>query len=225
MGLQVFRMVRGLAVGAVMLTGITACSGDGESAARGDSTASANASQKDERATGDDREAKAPIVLTQDQVCRALVDTESAPDGWEGFGAEIDVPEEALRTCRQDTGTKCEGFIALGSSFIRQSVSGGQVVFRIYAFGTPGDAQVAMKGLAAGERSKAGSRARPLEVRLDTDETDAFTGPQTMIVTRLGGTLVRVISEDLPQTVPYADLAKLQTARVRQTAAIEDVGP
>jgi hypothetical protein len=46
-----------------------------------------------------------------------------------------------------------------------------------------------------------------------------------MIVTRLGGTLVRVTSEDLPQTVPYADLAKLQTARVRQAAALEDVGP
>ncbi|MFI8483987.1 hypothetical protein [Streptomyces rubrogriseus] len=164
-------------------------------------------------------------MLTQDQVRRALVDTESAPDGWEGFGAEIDVPEESLRACRQDTGTKCEGFIALGSSFIRQPVSGGRVVFRIYAFGTPGEAEAAMMGLAAEERSKAGSRARPLDVRLDTDETEAFTGRETMIVTRLGGTLVRVNSEDLPQTVRYADLAKLQTARVRQTAALEDIAP
>lgn len=223
--MQVFRTARGFAVGAVMLTGLTACGGGGESAAPGDSTASAHAGQADERATGGDRGAKAPVVLTQDQVRKALVDTESAPDGWEGFGAEIPVPEESLRTCRKDTGTQCDGFVALGSSFIRQSISGGQVVFRIYAFGTPGDAKAAMKGLAAGERSKAGSRARPLDVRLDTDETDAFTGPETMIVTRLGGTLVRVTSEDLPQTVPYADLAKLQTARVRQAAALQDVGP
>ncbi|MEU9593567.1 hypothetical protein AB0D84_28125 [Streptomyces sp. NPDC048193] len=220
-----FRTVRTFAVGAVMLAGLTACGGGGESAARGDSTASADAGRTDERAPGGDREAQAPVVLTQDQVRRALVDTESAPDGWEGFGAEIDVPDESLRTCREDTGTQCDGFVALGSSFIRQTVSGGQVVFRIYAFGTPGDAEAAMKGLAAGERSKAGSRARPLDVHLDTDETDAFTGPKTMIVTRLGATLVRVTSEDLPQTVPYADLAELQTARVRQAAALEDVGP
>ncbi|MFC8871515.1 hypothetical protein ACFUAC_28380 [Streptomyces sp. NPDC057148] len=219
------RTARGFAVGAVMLTGLTACGGGGEPVARGDSTASADAGGADAPATGADRGAKAPVVLTQDQVRRALVDTESAPDGWEGFGADIEVSEESLRMCREDTGTRCDGFVALGSSFIRQSVSGGRVVFRIYAFGTPGDAEAAMKGLAAEERGKAGSRTRPLDVRLDTDETDAFTGPETMIVTRLGGTLVRVTSEDLPQTVPYADLARLQTARVRQTAALEGVGP
>ncbi|GGV45418.1 hypothetical protein GCM10010261_19660 [Streptomyces pilosus] len=210
----------------VMLTALTACGGGGESAARSDSTGSVDAGRADERATGRDREAKkAPVVLTQDQVRRALVDTESAPDGWDGFGAEIDIPEESLRTCREDTGTQCDGFVALGSSFIRQSISGGRVVFRIYAFSTPGAAEAAMKGLAAGERSRAGNRARPMDVRLDADDTDAFTGPETMIVTRLGGTLVRITSEDLPQTVPYTDLAELQTARVRQAAAREDFAP
>ncbi|TRV76821.1 hypothetical protein FKN01_17295 [Streptomyces sp. 130] len=185
-----------------------------------DGTASADAGPVDERAAGGARGAETPVVLTQEQVRQALIDTDSAPDGWEGFGAEIGLPQESLKTCREDSGTQCEGLVALGTSFIRQPASGGQVVFRIYAFGTPGDAESAMDGLAAAERGKAGSRARPLDVRLETDETDAFTGPDTMIVTRLGATLVRVTSEDLPQTVPYADLAELQTTRVRQSAAL-----
>ncbi|WP_328383160.1 hypothetical protein OHS81_06090 [Streptomyces sp. NBC_00400] len=157
-------------------------------------------------------------MLTEDQVRRALVDTDSAPQDWEGFGVSIPEHTESVKTCQDDTGTKCSGFTALGTSHIDQAAGEGQVIFTIYAFRTPDDVNFAMKSLAAKERRKSGAGAKPLKVSAGADETDAFTGRNTEIFMRLGGSLIRVASEGLREGQPYADFARLQIDRIKQTA-------
>ncbi|MFI6768900.1 hypothetical protein [Streptomyces sp. NPDC050355] len=214
-----FRVARGIAVGAALAAALTACGGNG--GASSGSTGSGAGAGAGAGAGGE--QSKPPVVLTWDQVRRALVDTGSAPQGWEGFGVDIDKPAMSLKTCQADTGTKCGGFVALGSSHITQGGE-GQVVFTIYAFQTPNDAKAAMKGLAATEHRSAGAGAKPLKVSADTDETDAFTGRNTEIFMRLGGTLVRVASKGLPEGEPYDDFARLQIDRIKQTVEGKDVG-
>ncbi|MBO1337689.1 hypothetical protein [Streptomyces sp. VRA16 Mangrove soil] len=231
-----FRAVRGLVAGAAVAAVLTACGG-GSGAGGGDTgstggtaggdsgsgTSSSPSSTADGAAAGGE-DAAVPVVLTADQVRRALVDTESAPQGWEGFGVDMDLPDESLKSCRADTATQCGGFVALGSSHIQRGGEEQQVVFTIYAFKSPDDAKAAMKGLVAKERGSAGTAAKPLKVSLNTDETDAFTGPNTEIFMRLDGTLVRVASQGLSENEPYEDFARLQIGRVEQTVAGEDVG-
>lgn len=212
-----FRVARGIAVGAAMAAVLTACGGNG-GVGSGSTGSGAGVGAK---AGGE--QSKAPVVLTWDQVRRALVDTFSAPQGWEGFGVDIDTPAVSLKTCQADTGTKCGGFVALGSSHITQGGE-AQVVFSIYAFRTPNDAKAAMKGLAAKEHRSAGAGVKPLKVTADTDETDAFTGRNTEILMRLGGTLVRVASKGLPEGEPYDDFARLQIDRIKQTVEGKGVG-
>lgn len=208
-----FRVARGIAVGAAMVAALTACGGaDGGSPGATDGGDGAGA------VTGGGGQPKVPVVLTEDQVRRALVDTDSAPQGWEGFGVSIPEHTESVKTCQDDTGTKCGGFTALGTSHIDQVASEGQVIFTIYAFRTPDDVKFAMKSLAAKERRKSGAGAKPLKVSAGADETDAFTGRNTEIFMRLGGSLIRVASEGLREGQPYADFARLQIDRIKQTA-------
>ncbi|MEU4497516.1 hypothetical protein AB0F96_29720 [Streptomyces sp. NPDC023998] len=220
--LTVFRVVRGMVAGAAVAAALTACGGNG-GAGSGSTDRTSTSSSTDSRVGADDDQSKAPVVLTGDQVRRALVNTGSAPQGWEGFGVDMDVPAASLETCRADTATQCGGFVALGSSHIQQG-SEEQVVFTIYAFKTPTDAKSAMKGLAAKERRRVGAGAKPLKVSADADQTDAFTGRNTEIFMRLGGTLVRVASKGLPESEPYDDFARLQIDRIKQTVEGENAG-
>ena len=221
--LTVFRVVRGMVAGAAVAAALTACGGNGGGAGSG-STDRASTSSTDSGVGADDDHSKAPVVLTGDQVRRALVNTGSAPQGWEGFGVDMDVPAASLKTCRADTATQCGGFVALGSSHIQQGGEEQQIVFTIYAFKTPNDAKSAMKGLAAKERRRVGAGAKPLSVSAGADETDAFTGRNTEIFMRLGGTLVRVASKGLPESEPYDDFARLQIDRIKQTVEGENAG-
>ncbi|WP_053923813.1 hypothetical protein [Streptomyces chattanoogensis] len=222
-GLTVFRVARGIAVGAALAAALTACGGNSGAGSGSNGSGGSTGSGAGAGAKAGGEQSKAPVVLTSDQVRRALVDTESAPQGWEGFGVDMDEPVVSLKTCQADTGTKCGGFVALGSSHITQG-GDGQVVFTLYAFRTPNDAKAAMKGLAAKEHRSAGAGAKPLKVSADTDETEAFTGRNTEIFMRLGGTLVRVASKGLPEGEPYDDFARLQVDRIKQTVEGKDVG-
>lgn len=147
-------------------------------------------------------------MLADDQVRTALVSKAGAPQGWEGSTPRFQDPADALRACQAQTDTNCGGFVTLGKSYLTQTEH------------NPGDraGKVAMKGISAKTRGKAGAEAKPLEVTAGADETDAFTGRHTEIFMRLGGALIRVESEDLGEGQPYADFAKLQIDRVKKTA-------
>jgi hypothetical protein len=73
-------------------------------------------------------------------------------------------------------------------------------------------------------RHAAGAEAKPLTVSAGAGETDAFTGRNTQVFMRLGATLIRLESENLPEDQPYADLATLQIDRVKQTAQGQEFG-
>ncbi|UNO42320.1 hypothetical protein [Streptomyces sp. MST-110588] len=218
-GLAVFKAVRGtkavrgITAAAVLMAGLAACGSGG-----GDGKGGAQASG----GTGGTVQER-PIVLTEDQVRTALVGKAGAPTGWEGTSPKIDDPGDALNRCQEATKTNCGGFLARGRSYFRQEKANeqggvGEVKFTVYAFRTPDDAKAALKGLAATERRKAGSAAKPLKVEAGADETDAFTGKTTEIGMRVGAVLVRLESIDLREGQPYADFAKLQIDRIKKTA-------
>ncbi|MEU7606545.1 hypothetical protein [Streptomyces sp. NPDC041003] len=168
--------------------------------------------------------AKAPVVVTEDMIRTALISKAAAPQGWRASGG-VQTYEggDSLRKCEEHTSTSCGGFVSVGSITLSLegggAVDGSTIQFSIVSFRSVDDAKAGLKGMSAEARRKAGSEAKPLKISAGADETDAFTGPHTEVMMRVGSALIRLESGNLKesQPQPYGDFAKLQIDRLNKT--------
>ncbi|MFE9845250.1 hypothetical protein [Streptomyces goshikiensis] len=213
-GLAVFRTVRGLAGGAALIVALAACGSNGDDGASAVGGAGAAGGKS-----------KAAVVVTEDMIRTALISKTAAPKGWRTVGGvQIREGGDSLRECEAQTQTNCGGFVSVGSTtlFLEEgaTVSESSIRYSIVSFRSVDDAKAGLKGMAAEARRKAGADAKPLKVSAGADETDAFTGPHTEVMMRVGSALVRLESGNLTesQPQPYGDFAKLQIDRLHKTA-------
>ncbi|MFJ3841508.1 hypothetical protein ACWGHM_34465 [Streptomyces sp. NPDC054904] len=163
--------------------------------------------------------------MTEDMIRTALISKTAAPQGWRPTNS-VQTWEggDSLRECEEQTGTNCGGFVSVGSIALRlldedgtQSESG--ITYSIVSFRSVDDAKAGLKGMTAEARRKAGAEAKPLKISAGADEIDAFTGPHTEVMMRVGSALIRLESSDLKesQPQPYGDFAQLQIDRLKKT--------
>ncbi|MFF4323272.1 hypothetical protein [Streptomyces sp. NPDC001568] len=167
---------------------------------------------------------KAPVVVTEDMIRTALISKAAAPQGWQALGSvQTYEGDDSLRECEEQTSTNCGGFVAVGANTLSLvgggGVDGSTIRFSIVSFRSVDDAKAGLKGMSAEARRKAGSEAKPLKISAGADETDAFTGPHTEVMMRVGSALIRLESGNLKesQPQPYGDFAKLQIDRLNKT--------
>ncbi|MFJ3520828.1 MULTISPECIES: hypothetical protein [unclassified Streptomyces] len=162
--------------------------------------------------------------MTEDMIRTALISKAAAPQGWQpSGGVQTYEGGDSLRECEEHTSTSCGGFVSVGSTTL--FLEGGGAVdrstirFSIVSFRSVDDAKAGLKGMSAEARRKAGSEAKPLKISAGAEETDAFTGPHTEVMMRVGSALIRLESGNLKenQPQPYGDFAKLQIDRLNKT--------
>ncbi|MFF4323736.1 hypothetical protein [Streptomyces sp. NPDC001568] len=161
--------------------------------------------------------------MTEDMIRTALISKAAAPQGWKQTGSvQFYEGGDSLRACEEHTSTNCGGFVSVGSSAIGLEgggFDGSSIRFSIVSFRSVDDAKAGLKGMSAEARRKAGAEAKPLKISAGADETDAFTGPHTEVMMRVGSALIRLESGNLKenQPQPYSEFAKLQVDRLNKT--------
>ncbi|WOX23301.1 hypothetical protein [Streptomyces solicathayae] len=169
---------------------------------------------------GTDKPKESTVSLAPDMVRTALVSEASAPEGWGSTFGEVLDGQEAVGTCTGHTEANCGGVIAYGRANYSPNGGTGAVTFHIYSFQAPDDARATMKSTAPSEQELAESGAKPLEISAGAEETTAFTGPEEdEVVMRVGGVIVRMVSNHPAKKPDLQAFAKIQIDRVKVVAA------
>ncbi|MEW2066605.1 hypothetical protein [Streptomyces sp. NPDC007346] len=162
--------------------------------------------------------------LSEEGVRQALLSERTLPDGWmlrhapsmEDFAA-------GENRCRNESGTKCPGFVARGATGLEgveiQPTGHGLIAgVGIVAFDTAENAKAAFEGMAT--EHKGGTA---MEIRTGADQTVAshgvlvpWEGTYTSHVTMHVGSTIVVISAGAKQPEDVTDLARYTADHVRK---------
>ncbi|OXY95708.1 hypothetical protein BEK98_16355 [Streptomyces diastatochromogenes] len=198
-----FKAVRGIAFGVVLMAALTACgSSDGG------------------QGGGSDPKKTSPIVLDPDMVLRALISKAAAPKGWQGGGGDLFDSDKVTEVCRENTSSDCVGLSTVGRSTISpEDENLDSVEIRVYAFQSPDDAKVTMKAFVAHDRKYSVDGSKPPRISTDAEETEAFTlTDHTDVIMRVGGVVVSLRGPGGDRQPDYQTLAKVQIDRIKTAA-------
>ncbi|MFD4315701.1 hypothetical protein [Streptomyces sp. NPDC058548] len=221
-------VVRGTAVAAVLVLGLTGCDDGGDKAAGGaKSTGSAPASKQPAAAgatqspTDGQQEQNTDVSIDAAGMYYALPTNESVSDRFSGGDPVVVQGKEALPFCTEETGSPCAGFQVAGHKEM-ESADETRVEFTLFTFASTAEAGVAVKSMAEKERAEAvknGYPTKPVTVKSDADETEAVTnGSSAHVYLRIGPVVSHIFtSETEAENLEYA--AKVQIGRVKEVSA------
>ncbi|MFF2774021.1 hypothetical protein ACFVU3_03860 [Streptomyces sp. NPDC058052] len=195
------RGIRGIAMGAALVLGLTACS-DGSGG------------------SGDPLGGPAAAPFNPSQVAQALPSKLSAPQGWEGGEQNVIDGGKALEACQDAGALSCVGLTAMGETeYDAEASSGREVTFGLLAYDSVDNAKVGMKTLLAEGRDKDGATSKPLALDAGADEGEAYTKEaEATAVLRVGTVVAWVSGSELSAPGDLQPFARLQTDRIKVSA-------
>ncbi|MET9572901.1 hypothetical protein ABZY34_27975 [Streptomyces virginiae] len=180
---EVKAVVRGTVCVVALVVALTGCGGEGNTAVGGIGSG--------------DGKGKTSGALSAEQVRSALPTNESLGEIFVGNDAVVGEGEQARQHCAEQTGTTCNGMVAVGhkEAAVRGKASGDEVEFTLFSFDSPQAASAAAKGLAAKIRGREPA-PEPTQIAAGADETEGFTNgrKRTDVVMRVGNVLAYVLA-------------------------------
>lgn len=223
-------VVRGTAVAAALVLALTGCEESAPAAGSGKASAAPGEARPGADA-GVETGADAPKIAWLDPtgLLHALPVESEVSDVMTGGEPFMVQGPEAVKHCAEEAGVACTGLVGVSGKDmeVRGDADDGRVEFRLYSFGTKEQAETAMKGLGAEERTslaEAGKQPKPLALVTVADETDAFAGEAAADVLLRIGTVVAHIDVNDTDPAGLEHVSNIQVERVRTVAAGKNPG-